>query len=385
MEPVTHFLTGAVLSRAGFNRRTAYATLAMTLAAEAPDLDVLWAFRGPVAAFQHHRGITHTFLGAPFVALAATGTVYLWHRFKTRNSAAPSTNEDAPSFVSSATGGESPSQPHHPSHPSLKPNWFLIWLFSLIAVLSHLLLDFTNNYGLRPFFPFNPRWYSWDIVFIFEPLIFAALLAALILPAIFALTDSEIGARRQPFRGRGWAIAALSFIVVLYGVRNAEHQRALNLMRASQTDPVVRVAAEPYPIDPFHWQGLAETANYYRAASINTRNDFVDTDSGQTIYKPPVTMAVAAAKQSYLGRVYLDWSSWPLVSDLGSVIAPGTEGIRDLSAPPPDWHTVQFRDLRFSSTNLIPGATRNPPLTGWVYIGPGNEVEAMIMNGREQK
>jgi inner membrane protein len=65
MEPVTHFLTGAVLSRAGFNRRTAYATLAMTLAAEAPDLDVLWAIRGPVASFQHHRGITHTFLRRP--------------------------------------------------------------------------------------------------------------------------------------------------------------------------------------------------------------------------------------------------------------------------------------------------------------------------------
>ena len=35
MEPVTHFLTGACLARTGFNRRTAYATLAMTLAAEA--------------------------------------------------------------------------------------------------------------------------------------------------------------------------------------------------------------------------------------------------------------------------------------------------------------------------------------------------------------
>src|SRR5271170_3203372 len=82
MEPVTHFLTGAVLGRAGFNRRTAYATLAMTLAAEAPDLDVLWGFRGPVAVLEHHRGITHTLLGAPFVALATTGTVYLWHRFR---------------------------------------------------------------------------------------------------------------------------------------------------------------------------------------------------------------------------------------------------------------------------------------------------------------
>ena len=61
MEPVTHFLSGAILSRAGFNRRTAYATLAMTLAAEMPDIDVFWSIRGPLAGFQHHRGITHTF------------------------------------------------------------------------------------------------------------------------------------------------------------------------------------------------------------------------------------------------------------------------------------------------------------------------------------
>jgi len=404
MEPVTHFLTGAVLARAGFNRRTAYATLAMTLAAEAPDLDVLWALRGPVSSFQHHRGITHTFLGAPFVALAVTGAVYLWHRLRKKrvlevrelnpdggplkpsvglSGAEP--KPDAPSFASSAKVGKNQSQRNNRSHLTPQPNWLLLWLFSLIAVLSHLLLDFTNNYGLRPFFPFNPRWYSWDIVFIFEPLIFAALLAALLLPAIFALTDSEIGARRQTFRGRGWAIAALVFIAIVYGVRNAEHQRALNLMRASQTDPVIRVAAEPYPIDPFHWQGLFETANYYRTASVSTRNDFVDTDSGQTIYKPPVTPAVLAAKRSYLGRVYLDWSSWPVVSDLGSVMAAGAETIPDLPAPPPGWHTVQFRDLRFSSSSLIPGSTRNPPLTAWVYIGPGNEVEAMIMNGREQK
>ena len=32
MEPVTHFLTGACLGRSGFNRKTAYATLAAVLA-----------------------------------------------------------------------------------------------------------------------------------------------------------------------------------------------------------------------------------------------------------------------------------------------------------------------------------------------------------------
>jgi len=386
MEPVTHFLTGACLSRAGFNRRTAYATLAMTLAAEAPDLDVLWGLRGPVALLEHHRGITHTFLGAPFVALAVTGAVYLWHRLRTQKPSAPSTTEGAPSFAFSAKGGKNQSQPDRRSLPILQPNWFLIWLFSLLAVLSHLLLDFTNNYGLRPFFPFNPRWYSWDIAFIFEPLIFLALLAALILPAIFGLADSEIGAARKPFRGRGWAIAALSCIVILCAVRNAEHRRALNLLLASNlSEPTLRVAAEPSPINPFEWHGIAETADYYQTAAVNTRTDSVDSDTDQILYKPPVTMATLAAKRSYLGHIYLDWSSWPIVTDLGSQPAPGAESIPNLPAPLLDWHSVQFRDLRFSNSALLPGNAQAPPLSGWVYIGPSREVEAMIMNGREQK
>ena len=394
MEPLTHFLTGACLSRAGFNRRTAYATLAMTLAAEAPDLDVLWGIRGPVAALEHHRGITHTFLGAPFVALAVTGTVYLWHRFRKKRvpqvreaNLGFSTKLGAPSFAFSAKGGKSQSQPRNRSHTTLQPNWFLIWLFSLIAALSHLLLDFTNSYGLRPFFPFNPRWYSWSIVSIYEPLMWAVLIGALVMPAIFGLADSEIGARRKPFRGRGWAIAALVSIVILYGVRNAEHQRALNLLRATVlTEPIVRSAAGPYPLNPFRWQGLAETADFYQTSTIDTRADSVDTDTGEVFYKPPVTAAALVAKRSYLGRIYLDWSSWPLVTDIGAQPAPGSEAILDLPTPLPSWHTVEFRDLRFFAPAGLPGGiAKAPPLSGAVYIGPGNEVEAMVLSGREQK
>jgi inner membrane protein len=367
MEPVTHFLTGACLARTGFNRRTAYATLAMTLAAEAPDLDVLWVFRGPVAALEHHRGITHTFLGAPFIALAVTGFVFLWHRIRNKP-------------------GKSHPRANDGTHSAPQPRWGLIWLFSLLAVLSHLLLDFTNDYGLRPFFPFNPRWYSWNIVFIFEPLMFLAMLGALILPAIFALTDREIGARRQRFRGRGWAVAALVFVGILYVVRNAEHQHAVGLLQAETlTEPTLRVAATPYPINPFHWHGILETADYFKTAEVDSRADLVDRESGEMVYKPPVTMATLAAKRSYLGRIYLDWSRWPVVADLGSVPAPRATEIPTLPTPLPNWHTVEFRDLRFAESPALLGNPKTPPLSGWVYIGPGNEVEAMIFNGQEQK
>jgi inner membrane protein len=352
MEPVTHFLTGACLGRSGFNRRTAYATLAMTLAAEAPDIDVFWAFRGPVAGLEHHRGITHTLIAAPFLALIITGIVWLVHRFRRKE-------------------------------PVIPPRWALIWLFAMIAHLSHLLLDFTNNYGLRPFFPFNGHWYAWSIVFIFDPVIFLALLGALVMPWLLCLADREIGAKKKPFRGRGWAITALALIAVWWGVRNAEHAHALELVRNGTytREALIRTAAEPHIIDPFAWHVILETPDYYQTAEVETIGDRVETDYADVIYKSPVSPAVAAAKQSYLGRVYLSWSTWPVTEDRGPVQAPGAN-----FAPKPDWHTVEFEDLRFSHGALT--ATRrddnDPPLSGWVYVDPQNEIEGMFMSGKEQ-
>jgi inner membrane protein len=350
MEPVTHFLTGACLGRAGFNRKTAYATLAMTLAAETPDLDILWGFRGPLVAFQHHRGFTHTFLAAPLIALVVTLFCWAFHRLRRKK-------------------------------PPIPPRWFLLWLFALLADLSHLLLDYTNNYGIRPFAPFHPRWYSWDIVFIFEPVMFLLLLGALLIPALFGLVDREISKRRDIFRGRGWALAALVGVAALYTLRSTEHARAVHLLEQTSFDrPVLRVAAEPYPINPFRWQGIVETDNAYHLADVGTRSDSVDVDETVgAIYKPPVTPAVAAAKRSWLGRVYLDWSQFPLVEDIG----PGS---------PPDMpqdagqhlEQVNFQDLRFGYTDWFGTHQNRKPLSGSVFVAPNGQIEATYMDGRPQ-
>jgi inner membrane protein len=84
LEPVTHFLTGACMGRAGLNRKTALATLTLTLAAEAPDLDVLSRLHGPAFGFAHHRGFTHSFLGVPLDAAVVVGFVYLIWRLRGR-------------------------------------------------------------------------------------------------------------------------------------------------------------------------------------------------------------------------------------------------------------------------------------------------------------
>jgi len=373
MEPVTHFLTGACIGRAGLNRRTAYATLAATLAAEAPDLDTLWGVGGPVVSFAHHRGITHTFLAAPFMAAIVTGFVWLLDRYLF-------------------------SRRKHVQQPV---RWLWVWFAALTAHFSHILLDWTNNYGVRPFFPFNARWYAGDLVFIAEPILWALLLLALIVPALLSLTDREVGARRAQFRGRGWAIFALTGMVILWCFRWAEHGAARNLVEAAQVTPTParRIALEPYPIDPWRWHAILETDSTWQTAEVDTHTGAVSSDPRiDSLFKPAYTPAIAAAKRTYLGQVYLDWSSWPVVRDLGPVAVPG-QPAPNLPATRP-WTAIEFSDLRFayayldlsmagtSNQQLDQTLTRSP-LTGWVYIvdtqnGKGEDA-GQFLNGREQK
>jgi inner membrane protein len=360
MEPVTHFLTGACLGRAGFNRTTAYATLAMTLAAEAPDLDMFWGLRGPVAELQHHRGITHTFLGAPFMALLVTGGVWLWHRWRTRKAAA---------VPPQATGKR--------KAPPVR--WGVIWLLALIADLSHILLDWTNNYGVRPFFPFNAHWYAGSIMFIFEPVLFVALLAAMVVPAILGLADREIGVRRKLFKGRGWAIFALSVGVVLGCWRWAEHERALHLLAEQnyRNQDILKMTVNPYPVDVFRWFGVVETKDFYQTAILNTRTgDFSSQAPEDRYFKEPQTPAILAAERSYLGRVFLDWSQFPLVTQAR---AEGT------LAGSSRYTAVRFKDLRFAYDVLFLRGKNDNPLGGTVLIAPNGEVDEMRMGDRVQQ
>jgi len=289
MEPVTHFLTGAVLSRAGCNRKTALATVTMALAAEAADLDVVAYVRGSATGFIAHRGITHTFLAVPLVAAFVVGVVWLcdrlWQRYR-RGRPAPAVRR-----------------------------WGWLYLFACLAALSHLLLDFTNNYGLRPFYPFVRTWYAWDIVFIVEPLILVALVAALTLPWFFALIGSEIGVRHKGPRGRLAAITALIFIVALWGLRDFEHRRALAALDAYEFhgEPSHRFAAFPSMVNPFLWSGVAETDTAYYTARVVSLTPEVDPGGRATSFFKPSAADLASANDSRLGRAYLEWARFPVL------------------------------------------------------------------------
>ncbi len=374
MEPVTHFLTGACISRAGLNRKTAYATVAAVLAAEAGDVDILWSFAGPVQELKHHRGITHTLVAAPVVAAVVVGGVWLFHRWREsrrlRTAAAPHPDPNAPTRPQ-------PQQVH----------WGWLYFTALIAAFSHILLDWTNNYGVRPFFPFNPRWYAGSFVFIAEPLLWALLLLAMIMPWLFGLTDGEIGVRRKPFRGRGWAIFALVGMTALWCWRWAEHAQAQAMVENTQitSEPVRRIALEPYPVNPFRWHAILETPDFYQTAEVNSRTGAVDTDPRtDTIFKPSDSPAIEAAKRTPLGQVYLDWGTWAVVRDLGQQPIAGVEPPQ--LPPNRQWTTVQFTDLRFAYSFLASGkASGRSPLSCWVYIVDGRDEAGEGMGTREQR
>jgi inner membrane protein len=379
MEPITHFLTGACLGRAGFNRKTAYATLAAVLAAEAADLDILWGFAGPVEELKHHRGITHTFWAAPVVAGVVVGAVWLFDRWRmSRRRRKTSAASQGESLLQREKAPQAPRRPIH---------WGWLYLTALVAALSHLLLDWTNNYGLRPLFPFNAHWYAGSFMFIAEPILWILFFLAFTIPWLLGLADREIGARRQPFRGQGWAIFALAAMVVLGCWRWAEHAQALAMLANANTasEPVVRMAAEPYPVSPFRWHAILDTADFYQTAEINTLTGSIQSDPlRDVLYKPADTPAVEAAKRTLLGQVYLDWGTWAVVRDLGQEPAPGM----DPPKLPPNrtWTTVEFTDLRFDYPFIgTHSAVTRSPLAGWVYIVGGWQDAGESMDRREQK
>jgi inner membrane protein len=349
MEPVTHLLTGAVLSRVGLNRKAAYMTAAMVLAAELPDVDLLWGIGGPVVGFEHHRGITHTLLAAPVEAAVLTGLFWGWHRWRgaTERKAAVS--------------------------------WG--WLFGgcWLAVLSHLLLDWTNNYGIRPFFPFDAHWYAGSFVFIFEPVLFGLLLVALVMPPLFGLIGAEVGARTDKFAGRGWAIAVLVGVAALYALRYSEHNKAVELAMENGPAGTTRVFASPHPGNPFLWSTVSDTPELYQMLTVDTRLGVVlPGEPADRLVKPQGSLAILRAKRTFLGRIYLDWSMYPVLQE-----GPDTED------PNHPLTRVTFTDARFLyDTWLLRRGTR-PPLEGSVVLDMAAAEEDRVveteMDGRVQR
>lgn len=341
MEPVTHFLFGAAMGRAGLNRKTALATATLTLAAEAPDLDVFSRFGGSAFALNHHRGFTHSFLGVPLVAAVVVGFVYLVWRLRGRKT-------------------RNPNQP---------PRWGLLFAYACLAGLSHIWLDYTTAYGVRPLWPFSERWISGDFIFIVEPILLVALVLGLVMPSLFSLINEEVGARDKSGmpKGRLAAILALMVVFAFWGLCDYEHQRAIAALEARnyQGADALRVSAFPNMSNPFHWHGVIEAPSFFAMMDVDSLAPEVDPQGQMQIhYKPEETSVSLAAKKTYVGRVYLSWAAYPMVEVEELANDPVANGRAA--------YVVRFRDLRYG----YPGRNARATLGATVFLSRDLQVVA---------
>jgi len=201
MDNITHTLIGALLGETvarttqndprglpGTVRRNLLVATA-AVGSNLPDVDVLYSFiGGKLNYLLQHRGHSHTIIGALLLAAAAFAiTRWLLAR-----------------------------RAHVPSSRDLR------WVAGIFAItpLLHIGMDFTNNYGVHPFWPLSDRWFYGDAVFIAEPLLWAACaplaltfrtkLARFIVAAVLA-----IGIGLASFSGLVPLLPAIVLIVVI--------------------------------------------------------------------------------------------------------------------------------------------------------------------------
>ncbi len=362
MDNLTHSLVGLTAAKAGLERLSPGATALCILAANAPDVDVAILLTGDRWTYlQHHRGITHAIVGVAALALLLPlifhGVDRLWSRLRNRP-------------------------------PATKLRGLMI--ASLLVTATHPILDWTNNYGVRFFLPWSPKWYYGDLVFIVDPYLWLILGGACFL--LTATTGGKkftwamlvavvtfvvlFGPRRAGFPlpffftvfwitgivalivlfvlgagrrlGSKIAIVALLFIPLYWSLLTYAHSRALENAHytagkiVAPGETVSRLVAMPTLASPLHWECVFETDRATYRFRLRLMSDSFPAGTVVRYAKPSGKLAEALEEVSHErpARVFLGFARFPVAK---------------LSDPACVTQTlVQIADLRYTE----PGSSR---------------------------
>jgi inner membrane protein len=375
MDPFTHTLVGLTAAKAGLERLSPLATTVCMLAANSPDSDVVvglvsdrWDY------LHHHRGITHSIVGVIGLALIVPAIIWMGERIFARL---------------------------RRTRPRTRFRGLL--LASLIVTATHPLMDWTNNYGVRPFLPWSGRWFYGDLVFIVDPYILllaggAAFLATragwlrmvpwVLLATGFVALTFLVASRPDPslaginiarvvllvgivslvlVRVFGWlrgrertiALAALFLLVIYWVGLSAEHSIAdrearstANEIATRRGEAVMRLATMPTLANPTRWLCVTETDQaIYRfplEVGFPTGTKIVDgykSDEANVIerFEKPTGRAgelSALAAEDRRAKILLNFARFPIARPQDENCVSQT--------------IVQIADLRYTE----PGATR---------------------------
>ena len=360
MDNVTHTLFALTLARTPLGRAGRGTAVALVLASNAPDIDIVAAFGGAPSYLTWHRGPTHGPLGILGLGLVVASLVWIGRRALRRD-----------------------------RHDELGAPFRMLVPIAVIGVLCHVLMDLPTSYGTRFLSPFDWRWFAVDWMPIVD------------LYLLFALAAGLLFGRSSAAGGRRNAAIVLALMAANYGVRAASHHQALALAprlfgpllpppcdpaasdglldswprTVSATPPpdrsrcLVELVAVPTFLSPFSWRVIAHLSNAYEAQDVNlleTRYRRPPT-AAEALWRttqrfPNVwTPAVWTAASTTLGRTFLGFARLPAARSI--VDQTGTA-------------TVRWTDVRFMDAAPPPnrGLQRGNLFTAVVRIGPDGEV-----------
>ena len=359
MDNLTHSLVGLTSAKGGLERLSPYATVVCLISANAADADFVSVFFGDRwTLLQHHRGITHSIIGTLGIGCLVPALAFAIER-----------------IVSTAR--------RRATRIRLRG----LFAASMVAAITHPLMDWTNNYGVRPLLPWSSRWFYGDLVFIVDPYMWLVLGAAAFLltsntrlkttawAILAAITTLLIvsAARRglddngglkiasviwiagiitliglrffhvNKRLGRSTAMAALGFVVLYWSGLAIMHRFAYanslavgNELAKQRGEKLVRAVAMPAVATPFRWQSVAETDRAVYRFSVGVTDPSAQLNSAARYEKPAGQAAqlVALAEQDRRAQTLLAFARFPLArladeNCVGSTL-------------------VQFADLRYT-------------------------------------
>jgi inner membrane protein len=368
LDNLTHSLFGLTLARTPLGRAGRGATVALLLASNAPDIDIVATAGGAVKYLEWHRGPTHGPLGVVALGLASAGLAMLARRVWTTRRRAARSDRDR---------GEDASL-------------VMLWAVSMIGVTCHVLMDLPTSYGTRPLSPFDWHWYAFDWMPIVDVYLLVVLAAGL-----------WFGSRTAPGARERNAAIVLVLMALNYGLRGASHHQAV--ARAAQAfgpvlpascspgrpqgwidrwprtvavrsgaearhEPaapfcVAEVAAMPGFASPFRWRLIAQLSNGYELHDIDllamptaAARDQSPAPRLSIRYPNQWTPAVFRAAASPIAQTFLGFSRFPAARSF--VDNTGAATVR--------WSDMRFvasplGDRRPANTNLFSVLVRLDP------------------------
>lgn len=337
MDNLTHSLVGLAAAKAGLERLSPATTAACIVAANAPDLDFIAAIFGDHwTLLHHHRGITHSIVGILLLALLIPSLFWLgdlviagWRR----------------------------------QARTIRFRGLLV--ASLIVSATHPLMDWTNNYGVRPLLPWSGKWFYGDLVFIVDPFLWIVLgataflltsrskwqlglwsLAASILSLLVAYAGVIKGALDHPlivmtlwiallvvvpiirksgyahFAGRRVAFVGFGIVLAYWTGLAVLHSRAQTLasaegamLAAGNGETVTRLATMPTLSNPTHWLAVVESdRSLYRFELYLLDRSTSRTHKLVRFAKPDLLQkkVVALAERDRRAQILLEFARFPI-------------------------------------------------------------------------